>query len=363
MISDAAVDRLRQAVSWPDLGGTRYRLMERIGEGGMGAVFLTEDTVLQRPVALKVLRDPAFDADAVERMLREARVIARLEHPGIVPVHDLGRLPDGRTYYVMKLVRGRRLDECVADDMPRAERLRIFGRICETAAFAHAHGVVHRDLKPQNIMVGPFGEVLVLDWGVAKLLRPSKGARDAEQGDSAAEADNVRIVGTEDREDAQPPYSGDEEATATRHTASGAVIGTPLYMSPEQARGEVDAVGPASDVYALGAILHFLLSGRPPNAKPSARAWSLPRRGGLRVPRPLEAICRKALAEQPQDRYQTATALARDVDCFLGGQPVVAYREGPLERGVRVARRHRALILLILAYCLMRTAFLLWGNV
>jgi eukaryotic-like serine/threonine-protein kinase len=188
-LSDDAIARLRDVVEQPDLNGTRYELIRELGRGGMGIVYEVHDCELERSVAMKVV-DEEWGA--------EARIIARLEHPGIVPVHDAGALPDGRLYYTMKLVRGVRLDDWAKEERLLTERLRLFARICEPVAFAHANGVVHRDLKPENVMVGEFGAVLVMDWGVAH------------------------------------------------------VAGTPGYIAPEKERST------RSDVYALGAILRFL---------------------------------------------------------------------------------------------------------
>lgn len=169
-LPDSTLDHLRSAVSTADFADTRYRLVRHIADGGMSSVYHAEDIELQRPVAIKVLPARRTDPAAAARLLREARVIAGLEHPGIVPVHDVGSLPDGRVYYVMKLVQGQQLDQYCAVQSELAACVRIFERICETVAFAHARGVVHRDLKPQNVMVGSFGEVLVLDWGIARVL-------------------------------------------------------------------------------------------------------------------------------------------------------------------------------------------------
>src|SRR5216683_3592012 len=170
-LSDKAVDRLRQTANTPDVSGTRYQLLERVARGGMGTVYAALDEALERRVALKVLDVPVADDDFARRLNREARVLARLEHPGIVPVHDVGTLSDGRVFYTMKFVEGHRLDKHIESVASTPDRLRIFLRICDAVAFAHARGVLHRDLKPANIMVGPFGEVLVMDWGLAKLLR------------------------------------------------------------------------------------------------------------------------------------------------------------------------------------------------
>ena len=294
--------------------------------------------MLGRKVALKVVGTGASDPGAAARMLREARVIARLEHPGIVPVHDAGTLPDGRMFYAMKRVDGRRLDQMAAAS-PLPERLRIFQKVCEAVAFAHAHGVLHRDLKPENVMVGPFGEVLVMDWGIAKVL------------DDASEATPA------------PPH-----AAAPSATAEGTIVGTPAYMAPEQAAGRSGAVGPATDVYALGGLLYFLLTGRPPFDGDAARRRALgepglpPAPAGAGVPRPLEAVAARAMATEPPQRYASAEELAAEVARYLDGARVLAYRERPGERAARVFARYRTPILLIAAYLVMRSLLLLYGR-
>ena len=209
-LSDQALDRLRAAAEMPDLNGTGYALLDKLGEGGMGGVFRVQDTTLGRQVALKVIGIIDSNGELSARLLREAKIIARLEHPGIVPVHDVGTLPDGRVFYTMKLVQGQRLDQHAAELGGVPERLRTFQKICEAVSFAHAHDVVHRDLKPQNIMVGWFGEVLVMDWGLAKLLN-TRTAMDAEN------------IGTE--------KAPDEQALGT-DTGHGVILGTPGYMAP-----------------------------------------------------------------------------------------------------------------------------------
>src|ERR1700690_948884 len=208
-LSDQALDRLRVAADMPDLSGTGYVLLDKLGAGGMGGVFRVEDKALGRQVALKVIGIVDASGEFGARLLREAKILAQLEHPGIVPVHDAGTLPDGRVFYTMKLVQGQRLDHFRDELGGVPERLRTFQKICEAVSFAHAHKVLHRDLKPQNIMVGPFGEVLVMDWGLAKLL----------EGEISAPTQRRRI-GLE-----QHPTSAADRADA--ETAHGAVLGTP----------------------------------------------------------------------------------------------------------------------------------------
>jgi serine/threonine protein kinase len=204
MLPDRIVDHLRCVIDAPDLEGTRYEVIGEIGRGGMGIVYLAQDHVLGRRVALKVLNSPW-----------EARTLASLEHPGIVPVHDAGMLPDGRSYYAMKFVEGTRLDAFRGTAPPLADRLRIFVRICEPVAFAHSHNVIHRDLKPDNVILGAFGEVLVLDWGAA------------------------------------------ERVDAVAST----IAGTRGYMPPEQLAGVTDA---RTDIYSLGKLLAYLLNSPDP---------------------------------------------------------------------------------------------------
>lgn len=338
-LDDSTLDHLKSIFREEAPCDTRYRIRESIGEGGMGMVYLADDTALDRPVAMKVIRRMGLGPDAVERMLREARVIARLEHPGIVPVHDVGRLPDGRVFYVMKWVKGRRLDEHFGAKASIQERLRVFERVCETVAFAHAHGVIHRDLKPQNIMVGEFGEVLVLDWGVAKVMH---------------EAADPRVT-------LPPGPSAGEVVSTSRHTAHGTILGTPAYMAPEQARGEVERITERSDVFALGGILFFLLTGKSPRERgdetgAGRSARSLNREVGRR----LDAIGVKAMALEAQNRYATATELAEDIGRFLNGHAVSAYREGFWERLGRWAWWYRTPLLLVVAYLLMRAGLILW---
>jgi serine/threonine protein kinase len=338
-LSDRALERLRDAADLPDLSGTHYRLLDRVARGGMGVVYTAEDDRLQRRVALKVLDLPEAEGDLANRLIREARVLARLEHPGIVPVHDVGTLADGRVFYTMKFVEGHRLDKHIESVDSTPDRLRIFLRICDAVAFAHARGVLHRDLKPANIMVGPFGEVLVMDWGLAKILRKQKTIE-------------TRAADPEETIIEKPKRSSDSDGTSQSSavTEHGTVMGTPGYMSPEQARGDVENLDARSDIFSLGALLRFLLAG-PPKQTPTSRQ---------RLDKSLEAICAKAAATLPGDRYSNVSELALDVSRYLDGLAVGAHRETIFEKATRFYRRYRFFILLIAAYLAMRVLILIF---
>jgi serine/threonine-protein kinase len=321
----------------------RFRRLRLHATGGLGAVFVARDEQFSRDVALKQIRDEfSGDAESRRRFLAEAEITGRLEHPGIVPVYGLGRDPDGRPYYAMRLIRGHSLRDAIAryhrqGDDPTGGPLRgslrwrdLLGRFvaaCNAVAYAHDRGVVHRDLKPANIMLGPFGETLVVDWGLAKVVGREGAAPDL--------AEAILRPSASDTADA---------------TQAGSVIGTPAYMSPEQAGGETARVGPASDVYSLGATLYCLLTGRAPledSDVPTAllRAkrgeFMPPRAVTPAVPTALEAVCLRAMALRPEDRYPSAKALAEDVERWLAGEPVSARREPWPDRARRCLGRHR----------------------
>ncbi len=350
-LSDQALKRLRAAAQMPDVSGTRYRVLEPLGRGGMGVVYLAEDTRLDRRVALKVIDVPDASGELAARLLREAQILARLEHPGIVPVHDVGTLADGRVFYTMKFVQGRRLDQHLEQVESLPDRLRIFQKLCEAVAFAHAHEVLHRDLKPGNIMVGPFGEVLVMDWGLAKILRRSP----AEPGEAVSRAE---LFETDLSNGASPTEQPPREESSTfrpawpGETAHGIVLGTPGYMAPEQARGEISKLDARTDVFALGAILHFLLTGRPPGD------LTRPEAGRASVPRALVAIANQAMSPEHAKRYATAQELAADIARHLDGLGVAAYPEGVFSKVWRLIVRHRVAVILVLAYLLMRVLLL-----
>lgn len=312
-LSDGAVARLRDLLAVPPLP-PRYTPVAEIGRGGMGVVWQARDRVLERDVAIKVLAEHIDDARLVARLQRESRILARLEHPGIVAVHDAGVLDDGRAWYAMRLVRGQRLD-VAAPTLARGDQLRVMARLAETVAFAHDRGVIHRDLTPRNVMLGPFGEVLVLDWGIARV-----------------------IVG--DADPSGSPMRGRDDAT----TGHGTVLGTPGYMAPEQAAGGV--ADRRSDVYGLGAVFRDLLAA-----------------GTDPAPAPLASIRDRALAADPAGRYPDALALRDDLLRFQDGEPVTAHREGIPERLGRWLGRYRTPIALVLAYLAMRLVVLLWRGV
>lgn len=376
-LPDKAIDRLRNVVAAPDLSATKYRVIEELGQGGMGIVFLALDSELERHVALKVINLPDPGDDVSSRLIREARILAKLEHPGIVPVHDVGTLPDGRVFYVMKLVRGRRLDEYRRKNSSPINLLRVFLKICDAVAFAHSQDVIHRDLKPANIMIGSFGEVLILDWGVAKWLNAGKESR-AEGGRRSAPLPESANPESESPGDGHPG-----------NTAQGTILGTPGFMAPEQASGDIEKVDQRADVYALGAILYFLLTGQDPGDKPQSREKAPTARAsrdreshlsqaitrlGLgsphqaeldftaAVPRSLRGICLQAMHDQAAKRYQKVADLVADVSRFLDGLPVLAYRERPYERLARVIAKYRTPLLLVLTYVIFRFIFLIFGR-
>jgi serine/threonine protein kinase len=350
-LTDTAVDRLRDQADLPDLSDVKYQVLEKLGSGGMGTVYLAEDLKLGRRVAVKVMNVADPSGELASRMVREAHIVALLEHPSIVPIHDVGTLEDGRVFYAMKLVQGKRLDEARGGMTSLPDKLRIFQKVCEAMAFAHARGVVHRDLKPENIMVGPFGEVLVMDWGVAKVLPPEVPPSDA-----TTASNRTRLPEEQDLLETLPLDGSSVD------TKSGTIIGTPAYMSPEQSQGRTEQIDSRSDVYALGAILYFLTTGRPPReasepGEPRGDFESSPRRPrqlNPKLPRAVEAICLKAMSDRREDRYLGADEVGADVVRFLDGNPVSAYPENLFEKAGRWIGKNRFLVILIIAYLMMR---------
>jgi tRNA A-37 threonylcarbamoyl transferase component Bud32 len=299
----------------------RYRFDAFLGRGGMAEVWRGYDTVLAREVALKVLREPAFgDGGDRARFAEEARCVGRLEHPAIVPVYDLGELPDGRPFFAMRLVHGRTLAEALAarstpaEDLPRW--VGVFERVCEAVAFAHARDLIHRDLKPSNVMLGELGEVLVMDWGIAKILAA---------GPHPAPALPV----------APPPAAGHSTTgPGGPETLPGQAVGTPAFMAPEQARGEAGRVGTASDVFGLGGLLCVTLTGQPPFTRmgqvlAADVTGAFARLDGCGADAELVGLARACLAAEPEARPADAGAVAGRVRSY---RDEVAARQARAER-------------------------------
>jgi WD40 repeat protein/tRNA A-37 threonylcarbamoyl transferase component Bud32 len=337
------------------LGGTsdrwaRYAIGSELARGAMGRVMVAWDQELRRDVALKVLRGPSDDSRQSRRFIEEAQIAAQLDHPGIVPIHELGVDPEGRPFFAMRLVRGNdlgavlELERSGANGWSRTRVLHVLLRVCEAVAYAHHKGVVHRDLKPANIMVGRFGETYVMDWGLARVI--GQPAQDQPSTRTAAETsvDTVR---------AQIAAEDDISPLLTR---SGDVVGTPAYMAPEQAGGATATVDPAVDVYAIGAILYHLLSGSPPYQDGNRHVPANEVLATLRTTSPtplpdqqpaeLRAICERAMARDPAERYAGIEALATDLRAFLELRVVTAYQVGRFAELRKWVARNRALTLL-----------------
>jgi serine/threonine-protein kinase len=294
-----------------------YDIRERLGSGGMGEVVLARDTDIGRDVAIKSLSIANADDAMHARFLREARIQALLDHPAIVPVYEIGRDPHGRPYFTMKRISGQTLgDALVRDDASLQRLLRVLVEVCVAIDLAHTRGVVHRDLKPANIMLGDFGEVYVLDWGIARVIGDSDIARD----------ENIQLPG---------------------NTQGGSLLGTPGYAAPEQMRGDHD-VGPAADIYALGAILYEILTRKPLHPRPvlfaiassQAIPMATPSPSPTRIPAvapELEAICNSALAADPSAR-PSARELGNAIQRYLDGDRDVARRRALAAEHLAVAR-------------------------
>jgi serine/threonine-protein kinase len=315
------------AVGAPTSAGLRFRILRPHAEGGLGKVSVAFDEELRREVALKeILGGQADSPESRARFLLEAEITGGLEHPGVVPVYGLGQFADGRPFYAMRFIKGASLKDAIRrfheaekdtgrDRGQRALELRrLLGRfvdVCNTVAYAHSRGVLHRDLKPDNILLGPYGETLVVDWGLAKVV----GHQEWVDGST------------------QEPL---QLASGSRSdfTRAGSALGTPQYMSPEQAAGRLDQLGPAGDVYSLGAVLYCLLTGRPPFDGADVAAvlrqvregsFQEPRVVNPSVPHKLESICLKAMSSMPEDRYPSALALADAVERWLADEPLSGY--------------------------------------
>jgi hypothetical protein len=320
----------------------RFEIQRELGRGGMGVVYEAFDPELRRSVAIKVLPTETSHrhAERLERFVAEAQLTSQLQHPNIVPVHDVGEGPEGLLYFVMKKVEGRSLKAILAepdDEWTPAALLRAFVQVCNAVAFAHDRGVLHRDLKPANVMLGAFGEVLVMDWGVARLLEaveePTPAPAPAPTRDSRSSIDRVPV----------------------RQTIDGSTVGSPGYMSPEQARGERDTLSPAADVFGLGAMLYEIVAGAP--AVPGDDLYQLlyatvsgaiedprerfPDRG---VPDDLAAAAMAALELDPAERTGSAAELGRAVSDFLDGARRRERADGLYEAAVAADAHERSVV-------------------
>jgi tRNA A-37 threonylcarbamoyl transferase component Bud32 len=332
-----------QSVGSATSGGQRFRILRPHAKGGLGAVFVALDGELSREVAVKQILDSHADDPASRaRFVLEAEITGGLEHPGIVPVYGLGTYSDGRPFYAMRFVRGESLKEAIGHfhgdralkkdpgrrSLELRKLLRRFIDVCNAIGYAHSRGVLHRDIKPGNVIVGKHGETLLVDWGLAK----ATGKSDAAAGERTL-----------------LPSS----AEGSSETLPGSALGTPAYMSPEQAEGSLEALGPRGDVFSLGATLYCVLTGRPPvEGDDLGSVLRSVQRGVFANPRPvdpsidraLEAACLKAMALKPDDRYATPKELVDDIERFMADEPVTAWRE-PFARRARLwARRNRAAV-------------------
>jgi serine/threonine protein kinase len=334
--------------------GQRFQLIRPHASGGIGQVWLARDSELQRDVAIKEIQ-PRFAEQAEQRarFLLEAEVTGNLEHPGVVPIYSLGKNAEGRPYYAMRFIRGeslavaiRRLHQAIRETTAKAttrsrptskwgiefrQLVARFLDVCNAIDYAHSRGVLHRDLKPANIMLGHYGETLVVDWGLAKVIGRDDFVFPSPDGDG-------------------PPVAPDACGTSQSRTEQGTTIGTPAYMSPEQASGLIDQLGPASDVYSLGASLYELLTGQlafrdeklsETIKKVLAADFPPPRAVDRSIPAPLESICLKAMARDAPARYGSVRALAQDLEHWLADEPVAAHPERTVERLGRWIRQHR----------------------
>ncbi|MBM83921.1 MAG: hypothetical protein CMJ78_25475 [Planctomycetaceae bacterium] len=386
-------------------GQQRYDLKDNFARGGLGNIWLAHDESLHRDIAYKELLPRALRNPAVkERFLEEAQITGQLEHPGIVPIYDIGYQHNGAPYYAMKLVRGDTLENEIeayhamphgADrDLKFKKLLQNFIDVCNALAFAHDRGVLHRDLKPLNVMLGAFGETLVLDWGLAKVLRGDLGeAADADIAAMAAEGDLDAETVLDNKGGGESPsvaatvqnsQAGESQTRQTTtggdssgHTKSGSttvggtrqsvmtdvrsessqtmmgsVMGTPVYMPPEQASGAIDKLDATTDIYSLGGILYKLLTNHQPIAKGRVKEVIErvknneiipPHEHDASIPKPLAAICMKAMAKEQADRYSTALALAADVEAWLGDQPVSCHEDSAAEKLGRWIRHNTTL--------------------
>lgn len=363
-------DRQASRVETDD--GDRYVTSDEIARGGMGAVLRARDSKIQREVAIKYLLDQS-DANKKARFIAEAQITGQLQHPNIVPVHDLGIDPHGRLFFAMKMVKGRSLAEVLealrldptagGKEWSLNRLLNSFIGVCNALAYAHARGVIHRDVKPANIMLGEFGAVYLMDWGLAKIIAEERNASGSSSPLGSGGALKVPVITDRER-----------DADLTRE---GSVMGTLVYMSPEQASGHVGSMDGRTDVYSLGAILYEMLALKPHMDKTDDEVLMLKQaiegkivlpeeRNRERVgaiPRELSAIAMKALARDPNDRYQTVTALQRDVERYQEGRSVSAKEDTVREMLWKVIKRNTAASAVAFASAIVLAVVVIVGGI
>lgn len=362
--SSAAASRAADGNLREPIAGNHYRHAyqtdgtqpKELGRGGIGRVVLVFDRTLGRDVAMKELlpellteEGAAHSSDGsplAQRFLREARITGQLEHPNIVPVYELGRQPSGCLYYTMRVVRGRTLASAIQAAATPSQRLGLinhFAGLCQAIAYAHSRGVVHRDIKPENVMIGEFGETFVLDWGLANIVEEQSPM-------SLRAASSLSLPPVHSR----PKAALSPGTAATFHTQCGSIVGTPQYMSPEQLLQRTDGCSPTSDVWSLGVVLYYILTGTLPFAASNFGELLLQMQqvqsvdidpSATDVPRDLAAIAKRALTRDPNARYPTARDMARDIAAYQAGDKVTAYEYSSLELLRRFARRNRASLL------------------
>ena len=397
----AEASEMLEASLWdPDLGlapvramleGKKYKVLGTIGRGGMGIVHQARDLRIRRPVAMKVIRTASqFSRENVLRFVEEAQLTGQLQHPNIVPVYEIGLDDQGEVFYTMKFVRGTTLDEVLRDlRLGKEDAIKkyslpalliIFQKICDAVAYAHSMGVVHRDLKPDNVMLGEYGEVLVMDWGLAKKI--AHGMADEHLGDTKPEPPPPDLRGFQ--------------------TLNGLIVGTPPYIAPEAARGELEKIDPRSDIYVLGAILYAMLTLRPPYpgkefgelieqivsgkfahpssyntpAKKGARKgagevagqgedaaleYALLHLPNRRVPEGLAAIVLKGMAYEIEDRYQSVAAFQTDITAWQSGFAPKAERAGLRRQITLWAARHKTNVVLFIIFAVLFHAAIVWA--
>ena len=372
--------------------GSAYTPGREIARGGMGAILSATDQSLDREVAMKVmLQDAEASSSARQRFVREALVLARLEHPNIVPIHEMGRNAEGQLFYTMKLVKGRTLqailtaikqgDAATLQHYTLDRLLTIYRKVCDAMAFAHHQRIIHRDLKPENVMVGEFGEVLVMDWGLAKHLDDERHAK--------TEVERAQAIeGFQELSDSQLA------AGESGLTMDGSVMGSPQYMPPEQAEGRLADIGTHSDIYSLGGILYAILTLRPPvegrkvaevldnvksgNITPpthysaggvkvsggevgdASKAVGLPHCPDGKVPASLSAVTMRAMAFQPADRYASVGQITADVEAYQGGFATSAEKAGLLTQLALLVKRNKGIFTTAAAAWLLITALGVW---